>query len=74
MALILSQKMVVHFCQRAQSFVYFEPCDFVLISPACGSKKVIKFNPITKLDRVEAVGVCLSFFLYGEYAQFRTVS
>ena len=30
-------KMVNHFCQKAQTFVYFVPCDFVQISTTCGS-------------------------------------
>ena len=30
------QKWLTIFCQKAQNFVYFEPYDFVQISPACG--------------------------------------
>ena len=33
----LSQKRLSIFCQKAQSFVYFVSCDFLQISPACGS-------------------------------------
>ena len=25
------------FCQKAENFEYFVPCDFVQVSPACGS-------------------------------------
>ena len=34
----LPQKwLIIFFCQKAENFVYFIPCDFVQISPACGS-------------------------------------
>ena len=36
MASSLSQKWLTMFCQKAQNFVYFVPCDFVQIAPACG--------------------------------------
>ena len=32
----LSQKWLIIFCQKAQHFVYFLPCDCVQISPGCG--------------------------------------
>ena len=38
MALTLSQKLLTIFCQKVPNFVYFEPFDFVKISPACGPK------------------------------------
>ena len=36
MALILSQKWLTIFCQKAQNFEYFVPHDSVQISTACG--------------------------------------
>ena len=36
MASTLRQKMLTIFCQKAQNFVFFEPYDFVQISPVCG--------------------------------------
>ena len=36
MASTLSHKCLTIFCQTAQNFVYFVPCDFVKILPACG--------------------------------------
>ena len=36
MASTFPQKWLTNFGQKAQDFVYFVPCDFVQISPACG--------------------------------------
>ena len=32
----LSQKWLTIFCQKAQNCEYFDQCDFVQTSPACG--------------------------------------
>ena len=36
MASTLCQKLLTIFCQKAPNFVWFGPCNFVQILPACG--------------------------------------